>query len=462
MKPSAGRNPLALAVEHLFPQSNVATLRRVAFVAAALVLATTVAFAQAGQLDSTFGTGGIFTTNFTAPDATIDNAMAIQGDGKIVLGGAGPTGAILIRLNPNGTLDTSFGSGGVLTPSFGNDGLVVSVLVQPNQQIVAYSAGFLGSTVGRFNPDGSLDTTFGNGGFATTRSINSGPGILSVMALQADGKILVTGAGLIGRYTSTGQLDTSFGTSGIAALNSTVATGIAVQPDGRILITTGSGPQSELFGSPILPSPGAGALARYTTTGTLDTTFGVAGQVSCVASAAGIALQSNGKIVVAGTITSALLTEMSEGGVVADNQTGFGVVRYNANGSIDTTFNPGSGIGTGGGVITGFGNSFPNGAAFALAVQSNGEIVVAGTAGAGLLGGSNFTSSSFVLARYTINGHLDTSFGNNGTVTTTLDTISFITTLALQSDGKLVAAGNTGHESSEFIDNFAVARYLTQ
>jgi uncharacterized delta-60 repeat protein len=282
------------------------------------------------------------------------------------------------------------------------------------------------------------------------------------MGLQGDGKILVTGAGLIGRYTNTGQLDTSFGTNGIAALNSTIATAIAVQADGKILVTTGIAPPSELFGSPILPSPDAGSVARYNPNGTLDTNFGIAGQASCVASAAGIALQSNGRIVVAGTITSALLTENSEGGVVAVNQTGFGVVRYNANGSIDTSFNPGLGVGTGGGVVTGFGNSLPNGAAFALAIQSNGEIVVAGTAGAGLLGGSYFSSSSFVLARYTTNGHLDASFGNNGTVTTTLDAISFISALALQSDGKIVAAGNTGHASSEFIDNFAVARYLSE
>lgn len=429
----------------------------------ALVLSSTLAFAQAGSLDTSFGTGGIFTTSFSQPDATINNAMAIQADGKIVLGGATSSGAALIRLNTNGTLDTSFGTNGQLNPAFGNDGLVVAVLIQPNQQILAYSAGFLGGVVGRFNPDGSLDTTFGSGGFAASKSLNSGPGILSVMALQADGKILVTGGGLLGRYTSTGQLDPSFGTNGIAALNASVATGIAVQADGKILVTTGVGPQSELFAAPILPSPGAGAIARYNSNGTLDTNFGVSGQAACVSSASGLAIQSNGRIVVAGTITSALLTTVEDGVTVADNQTGFGVVRYNTNGTLDTTFNPGGGIGLGGGIITGFGNNFPDGAAFAITLQSNGEIVVAGTAGASQPdGNTGFVSASFALARYTTSGLLDTSFGNNGIVTTTMDTISFVSALAIQSDGKIVAAGNTGHSVSQFIDNFAVARYLAQ
>ena len=96
----------------------------------------------------------------------------------------------------------------------------MAVVIQPDGKIVALAEGFLGGSVGRFNSDGSVDTTFGNGGFAVSKSLDSGPGILSALALQADGKILVTGAGLIGRYTSEGQLDPTFGTTGIAALSS--------------------------------------------------------------------------------------------------------------------------------------------------------------------------------------------------------------------------------------------------
>jgi len=474
MKPFALRkrcSRLAGALAELSLNSG----RRAAVLAAVLVItSSTLALAQAGSLDTTFGTGGIFTTNFTAYDTTTDVAVAIQSDGKIVLGGTIPNGdeavAALMRLNTNGTLDSSFGSGGIVTSDFGiTDGAAVTaVAIQPNGQIVAAAVGdfLLDGSVGRFNPDGTVDTSFGNGGFAVSRSLTSDAGTLSVMALQTDGKILMTGGGLIGRYTSTGQLDTSFGTNGVAALNAAIATAIALQSDGKILITTGVGAPAQLTQAPNFPSPGAGAIARYNTNGTLDTSFAISGQAACVASAVGIALQGNGKIVVAGTITSALLTTVNGGVTAASNQTGFGVVRYNANGSVDTTFNPGIGIGSGGGVITGFGKSFPYGAAFALAIQSNGEIVVAGEAGNGNPQGTSLTSSSFALARYTTTGQLDTSFGTNGTVITTLSQapISFVSALVLQSDGKIVAAGNTGAlvQRGFYENNFAVARYLAQ
>ncbi len=420
-----------------------------------VIASSTLALAQAGHLDRTFGTGGIFTTNFTQGDATMDVAVAIQSDGKIVVGGSTPGGGALARLNTNGTLDSSFGKGGIVNNSFGL-GVVVGVAIQPDGKILAAAGGFLGGSVGRFNPDGSLDTTFGNGGFATSKSIDSGPGIRSAFALQSDGKILVTGAGLIGRYTSEGQLDTTFGSAGIAPLTSTIATAMALQSDGKILVTTGLGAPTELFSSPFLPSSQAAAIARYNPNGRLDKTFGISGQAACVDSANGIAIQSDGKIVVAGTIPSKLMTLTSGGITVADNQMGFGLVRYNSDGTLDTRF------GTDGGVATGFGNNFPAGSAFALAIQSNGEIVVAGQAGQG---NGYFNSSSFALARYTTSGQLDASFGSNGKVLTAIGQghISFISALALQSDGKIVAAGNFGPPAQDdFVDNFAVARYLAQ
>jgi uncharacterized delta-60 repeat protein len=446
-------------------QGSFSTGQRLARLAAVAVIASsTLVLAQAGQLDSTFGTGGIFTTNYNGPDQTMDTAVAIQSDGKIVVGGSNPGGAVLMRLNTNGTLDSSFGTDGVVNNN-GVLGPVMAIAIQPDGKILAFASGFTGASLGRFNSDGSVDTSFGSGGFATSKSLNSGPSILSVMALQADGKILVTGAGLLGRYTSTGQLDTTFGSggSGIAALNSVIATAIAVQPDGKILVTTGTGAPSQLLASPGFPSPQAGAIARYNTNGSLDATFGVQGQASCVASAAAIEIQSNGKIVVAGTIPSVLQTLLESDGItVVNNQTGFGVVRYNPNGSIDTSFNPGIGIGSGGGLITGFGNNFPQGSGFSLAIQSDGEIVVAGQAGNG---NGGYNSSSFVLARYTTGGHLDTNFGSNGIVMTPIGQghISFVSALALQSDGKIVAAGNYAPPAGgDYNNNFAVARYLAQ
>ena len=461
---------------HLLPRFDLSIRRTLAFLAAAVVIAwSTLASAQAGTLDPTFGTGGIFSTNFTQTGAA-DNAIAIQSDGKIIVGGLVPNSngdAALIRLNTNGTLDTSFGNGGVVTSSFGlTDGAIVfGIAIQPNGQIVAAAeGGFLDDgSVGRFNTDGSVDTTFASNGFAVSNSINSPPGATNAMALQPDGSIVVTGGGFMGRYTSTGQVDTTFGNNGVATLNSLIVTGMALQSDGKILVTTGSGSETQILSSLPLPSATAGSISRYNSNGSLDTTFGVSGQAACVASAAGIAIQSNGKIVVAGTITSGLANVLYNGRMYFNNQTGFGVVRYNQNGSIDTSFNPGAGFGSGGGVITGFGSSFPYGGAFALAIQSNGEIVLAGVAGNATFNGgqapSQFNSASFALARYTTSGQLDTSFGTNGTVITTIgqNNISFVIALSIQSDGKIVAAGNSGPPArNDLIDNFEVARYLAQ
>jgi uncharacterized delta-60 repeat protein len=128
------------------------------------------------------------------------------------------------------------------------------------------------------------------------------------------------------------------------------------------------------------------------------------------------------------------------------NRTGFGLVRYNPNGSVDTSF------GTAGGILTNFGSN-PNATAFSLAIQSNGEIIAAGQAG-----------SSLALSRYSSAGKLDTTFGSGGTVTTSLGSnASAISSLAIQSDGKIVAAGSIfSIGNAQFQAQGAVARYLAQ
>src|SRR6202035_3700787 len=140
---------------------------------------------------------------------------------------------------------------------------------------------------------------------------------------------------------------------------------------------------------------------------------------SDVAAVSSIVLQADGKFIVAGAITSKLITPPGT------NRTGFGLIRYNGNGSIDTSF------GTGGGILTNFGSN-PNATAFALAIQSNGDIIAAGQAG-----------SSLAMSRYSSAGKLDTTFGSGGTVTTSLGSnASAISSMAIQSDGKIVAAGS--------------------
>ena len=112
MKAFPGKRRLS-AAERGPAQLSFSAGRRLAFLAAVVIASSTFVLAQAGQLDSTFGTGGIFATSFTQSGSTMDIAVAIQSDGKIVLGGSTPNGAALLRLNTNGTLDTSFGSGGI-------------------------------------------------------------------------------------------------------------------------------------------------------------------------------------------------------------------------------------------------------------------------------------------------------------------------------------------------------------
>jgi len=246
------------------------------------------------------------------------------------------------------------------------------------------------------------------------------------------------------RFTTSGQLDTSFGTGGLVNLQYGSPTQVAVQSNGKILVTSGES------GKLIFPFPTAqaGAVTRYNSNGTVDKTFGAAGVAASVASASALVLQSDGKIVVAGAITSKVTAPLTY------NDVGFGIVRYNSNGSLDSTF------GRGGVAITDFGATATDSGAFALAVQSDGDIVAAGAAGDSSSG--SFTASSFGLSRYTSAGKLDTTFGTRGIVITTIGSghVSWVNALAIQSDGKIVAAGISNF-SIEFGNGY-VARYLSQ
>jgi len=423
------------------------------FTIAILLFASTYASSQAGELDNTFATGGIF----EAPSATSSEyALAIQSDGKIVVAGTGlasngDTVDVLLRLNTNGTLDTTFGSGGVFSISPKNAVLpngFFGVAIQPDGKIVAVAAGLIGVQVVRLASNGTLDTTFGTGGLTASVTVPGGIGS-GGLALQANGDIvIVAGAlnpSLMARFTTSGQLDTTFGTGGQVNLQYGTPTQVAVMSNGKILVTSGATGKLILFP---FPNAQAGAITRYNSDGTVDTTFGAAGTASTVSSASALVLQSNGKILVGGAITS----KVNAPGTA--NDVGFGIVRYNPNGSSDSTF------GTGGVAITDFGTTAADSGAYALAVQSNGDVVAAGAAGASSFG--TFTNSSFGLSRYTSTGELDTTFGTDGITITTvvIGRISWVNAMAIQSDGKIVVGGiSSANVDSE---NGYVARYLSQ
>jgi uncharacterized delta-60 repeat protein len=419
---------------------------------AMLLCVATRAAAQAGHLDPTFASRGIFAIS-TGKSAAY--AVAIQSDGKIVVAGTGFANGgftdTLIRLNTDGKLDTSFGSGGVA--NFAPEPLAFgffALSIQPDGKIVAAADGASGRQafmqVARVNSDGSLDTSFGNGGFTNAMVFPLESGNL---ALQPDGRILVA-AGLgnpseMARFTSSGQPDSTFGSGGTINLAYPGPTQIAVDLGGKILVASG---EPARLVNQAQPAPQAGTLTRYNSNGTIDKTFGSSGTAASLASASAVLLQSDGKIVIAGSLTSKLNAPPT------GDDVGFGIVRYSSNGSIDKSF------GSGGVAIADFGVNAPVSGAFALAIQSNGDLIAAGSAGGTIV--DNKIVSSFGLTRFTSAGKVDTTFGSKGRVITTVASgqYSWVSSLAIQSDGKIVATGTSQFNTDN--SNAYVARYLAQ
>lgn len=291
-------------------------------------------YLPSGALDTSFGTGGKVTTNISTYSSTdtlnkqdVANAVVIQDDGKIVVGGysytaLGTKEGVLVRYNTNGTLDTSFGQSGVVQinlPNFTSDGVWgLAIWRDPTtgtDKIVTMEAPKTSSgysvAVARYNLDGSLDASFGTNG----RTVTTVPGVSLGdwgMALQSDGSVVVTGYyqysngnpqdTFLLRYTAAGVLDSTFGNNGITVFDaggSDVGYSVAIQPsDGKILV---AGYSSLTNGSAFV--------ARFQTGGTIDTTFGTNGEAlntftNAGSSFHGLAVQSDGKIVAVGSATS--------------------------------------------------------------------------------------------------------------------------------------------------------------
>jgi len=364
-----------------------------------------------GQLDPTFGTGGKV---IAALDAGGDGlaAIALQSDGKIVAAGSvihdnWQLAFLLARFNSDGTLDSNFGTAGVVVTNFGDSTAAANALVlQPDGKI--FVAGVSGAgpyselndfALARFNSNGSLDQTFGNGGKVKTHF----PGVYNTgsrataAALQADGKLVVSGtykneatarAFALARYNANGSPDTTFGSGGMVTTSmgsgDAIAFSVALLPGGRIVATgyLEAGHRNHDF-----------ALACYNTSGTLDQSFGNGGRVTTDFFGAtddiayGLAAQPDGKLVLAGRT-----------GTYPSFH--FALARYQNNGQLDQTF------GTGGKVSSTFDNS---GQAYGVTVQTDGKIVLAGISAPA---GGNF---DFTVARYLGNiwsshfsGHRDT------------------------------------------------------
>jgi uncharacterized delta-60 repeat protein len=380
-----------------------------------------------GDLDPTFGSGGIVATDVEGAGRAL--AVAIQSDGRIVA--AGYTNAagyrfVVVRYNADGSLDTSFDGDGMLTTGFGtSEGVGHDVAVQPDGKIVVAGYAYSGSSndfaVVRYNADGSLDASFGVGGRVITDFGSTGDHGYS-LALQRDGKIVVAGGtGVSGaysfalaRYNPDGSLDSSFDGDGrvtTAIGSSSVGYGVALQPDGKIVVVGESGTGNYGF-----------AVARYNPDGSLDTSFDGDGWVTTAVDSPSrgrrVALQPDGKIVVAGETGSSSYN--------------FALVRYNSDGSLDPSFD-GDGQ-----VTTAVGASSRS---YGVALQSDGKIVVAGS-----------SDGDFAVVRYNGNGSLDASFGADGKALASQG-YDAAYGVAIQSDGKIVVAGEIGyiHAAARFI-----------
>ena len=396
---------------------------------AGLALCSTTVLAQAGHLDPTFGNGGIFVLPGSNSFAT---SVAIQSDGKILVAGQVQTSTggspAVLRLTSNGALDTSFGKSGIAVLNIPKTVLANSVIVQSDGKIVlgissagADAAPILELT--RFAENGTLDSSFGSSGVAQLlRSFQSSGPQSTVLAQQPDGKILLGGGSLLVRTNSDGSLDPGFGQNGFATLVSLGA--VTVLPNGQILV-------------------GAN---RYNANGSLDTSFGILGRTAGLAGISPARLQSTGKIVAVGSVVSKVVLGQLPNFTV---DTGFGLMRYNPNGSVDTTF------GHQGGVITDFSSFAPFATPSDMVVELNGDIIVAGQVAKPGINAFTPGPAFFALARYTSSGQLDTTFGFGGKVVTSFGvSTAGISAITLDSDGRIVAAGNTG--------GITVARYLTQ
>ncbi|HEX8137182.1 MAG TPA: delta-60 repeat domain-containing protein, partial [Pyrinomonadaceae bacterium] len=414
-----------------------------------------------GSLDTSFDGDGRVVTTFAGSSATA-RALALQPDGKLVAAGLASDSTTfnsvyaLARYNTDGSLDTSFDTDGRVTTDF--PGLtfeeIHAVAIQTNGRIVVGGLGNAAFSLARYTTTGALDTSFDTDGFVTT-AFGGTFEEANALAIQSDGKIVAAGQTAIStaanmnfalaRYNTDGSLDTSFDTDGKVTTDFGLvdaASDVVIQTDGRVIAAGRAGTTA---GGSFF------ALARYDTNGGLDTSFDTDGKVTTDFSggrfglgALGVALQTDGRIVAAG---DANLT----------GQRDFGVARYNTNGSLDTSFD------TDGKLITDF--TLNDDGITALLVQADGRIVAAGRNELRIRIGQA-QDPNFELARYNTDGTLDMTFGSGGLVSTDFanNGDDFGNAAALQGDGKIIVVGQTGAHFSQLPSadtSFAVARYNT-
>ncbi|MBZ9752223.1 hypothetical protein K7W42_15315 [Deinococcus sp. HMF7604] len=368
-----------------------------------------------------------------------------------------------------GSLDTCFGTGGRVTTDIaaGNNS-ALAALIQADGKIVAAGQSVQATTgtdlaLIRYLPDGSLDGSFNNSGSVTTAVGGGTSGdFIQDIVQQPDGKLVVTGSStnvtgttdtdiLVARYNVDGTLDTSFNSVGTVltpaqpGLYKDFAFAVDLQTDGKIVVA-GYTSNASAAAQDIV-------VARYTPAGALDSTFGAGGIVITPISAGtandrarDLVIQPDGKIVILGTAAT--------GGGTGDDTV---LVRYNTNGTLDTSFGSGTGK-----VVTAVGPNVGSASADvanAFVRLPDGSFVVAGSSN--YFDSANTTGIDVALTKFQPNGAVDTTFGTNGRVFTSVGAgngTDVANGIEVQPDGKLVIGGTsvTGGSSGQ---DFLVARY---
>lgn len=437
--------------------------------------------AQNGSLDKSYGQGGITLTRAAILGGTA-SASAIQADDKVLIGGYfqdsaainslyNGTNLVLQRYSKDGTLDESFGNEGnvvwrIDSPYIGaySNGWT-AISIQPDGRILATTSLYKKDwsleppyndradvALARFKADGSPDSSFGTNGMVIT-DVNGQNADIKAMALQKDGKIVLTGQItdnaydngpiLVIRYNADGTLDKTFGKgTGYVAGKDVGYTNraILIQPDGKILCGGSASEFSDYLFS----------LFRYLPDGTPDAAFGANGKVQTFFSETiftkvnSLLLLEDGRILAGGIAANKLY---------ADNMT---VVRYLANGAVDESF------GKKGKAFVSYGGD-TNSTVIRLFVKPDGKVLLAGTCG-DFINGTDI-SYDFALAQLLPNGSLDSSFGNNGKTSTDLNNGSTddASGAVIQSDDDVVITGTayTYESSTSYYQDYALDRYHT-
>jgi uncharacterized delta-60 repeat protein len=411
-----------------------------------------------GSLDSCYGINGVVTTAIN-PDANWAVGVKVQNDGKSVVAvtARNPSGTgtsfYAARYEESGALDATFGTSGVVRVEFtscDDSESVTSLAIQNDGKILLAGSAHItpntyGFAVARLNPNGSFDNTFGNGGrvfFAFSQSSTS----LQAMAVQSDGKIVLAGQAdadfCVARLTSTGSLDSTFGSGGkVTAQTAKSGSGTV-----RAVAIQKINNEERIVVAGSRPASANTsrdfAVMRFTAAGVLDSSFGSGGKV--FTNFYGYT-DSLSDIVITGD-------SIIVGGKVSPTSataSQFGLVKYKLNGQLDITF------GEGGKVVTNiYGGS---NLLETLIIQGDGKIIAGGTVTYG-----SAVPHDVALARYNPNGSPDTTFGFSGTGLVVLHyTVDQIfEALALQADGKILGAGGVTFTTSGHMENIALFRFM--